>query len=188
MATAVGVAELDTLNELLIASAQGDRSAFTRLYKLSAPMMFAIALRTVRQRDLAEDILQDAFVTIWSKAAQFDPARGQPMAWMITIVRRKAIDKLRAKARQPNESANLDDLAEVLPDPATGGASFASAAAAALEQCLGRLKAEPQKAIRLAYFYGLTHEELADQMKSPLGTTKSWVRRGLLQIKECLDQ
>jgi len=184
MATAVDVAELDTLNSLLIASAEGDRSAFARMYKLSSPMMFAIALRTLRQREMAEEVLQDAFITIWNKAAQFDPDRGQAMAWMITIVRRKAIDTLRAKGRQPNVTANLEELAEILPDPTATKPSFASA----LEQCLGRLKEQQQQAIRLAYYYGLTHEELADHLKSPLGTAKSWVRRGLLQMKECLDQ
>ncbi len=184
MATAVGVAELDTLNELLTACAEGDRSAFARLYKLSAPMMFAIALRTLRQRDLAEEVLQDAFIAIWNKAAQFDPDRGQAMAWMITIVRRKAIDTLRAKGRQPKVTATLEDLAEVLPDPAASKPSFAGA----MEQCQERLKVQQQQAIRMAYYYGLTHEELAVQLKSPLGTTKSWVRRGLLQMKECLDQ
>ncbi len=184
MAAAAKVSELEPLNDILIAAAKGDRSSFARLYKLASPMMFAIALRTLRERDLAEEVLQDAFIVIWSKASQFDPDRGQAMAWMITIIRRKAIDTLRAKGRRPKTGASLEDLAEVLPDPAAGKHPSASA----LEQCLERLKEQQQQAIRLAYYYGLTHEELADRMKSPLGTTKSWVRRGLMQIKECLDQ
>ena len=175
-------------NDLLFTTGQGDRRAFARLYTLSAPTLFAVAVRLLRQRELAEEVVQEAYVSIWRKAGQYQLGRGQPMAWMIAVVRNRAIDRLRKQTREPDVAANLDDLAEFLPSEDRGPAAPTSALGASLRECLGRLKVTQQKAILLAYYHGLTHEELATRLDAPLGTVKSTVRRGLFQLKECLDQ
>lgn len=188
VATETNVAELETLADLLFATGQGDRRAFARLYTLSAPTLFAVAMRLLRQRELAEEVAQEAYVSIWRKAGQYKLGRGQPMAWMVAVVRNQAIDRLRKQNREPDVAANIDDLAEFLPGEDRGPAAPTSALGASLRECLGRLKVTQQKAILLAYYHGLTHEELAKRLDAPLGTVKSTVRRGLLQLKECLDQ
>ena len=188
VATPSNVSELETLADLLLAVGQSDRRAFARLYKLSAPTLFAIAVRLLRRRELAEEVMQEAYVAIWRKAGQYQLGRGQPMAWMIAIVRNRAIDRLRRQAREPNVAANLDDLTEFLPNENRGAADPTSAVGASLRECLDRLKESQQRAILLAYYHGLTHEELAKRLDAPLGTVKSTVRRGLLRLKECLEQ
>ncbi len=185
---AEAAAEQETLGDLLLATGRGDQQAFARVYRLSASSLFAIALRTLHQRDLAEDVLQDAYLAIWKNARQFDPDRGQAMAWMITILRHRAIDRLRSRNRAPQTVATLDDIAELASHSEDGRSTFGSSVSLALRGCLEKLKDKQQEAIRLAYYYGLTHEEMADRLGSPLGTVKSWVRNGLLQLKECLDR
>lgn len=182
------VSDVDTLADLLCAAGRGDRRAFARLYKLSSPVLYAVALRMLRRREAAEEVLQESYVAIWRKADQFQPDRGQPMSWMITVVRHRAIDRLRKHGREPDARANIDDLADVLPSGDGQPVDAALAAASALHECMGRLKVTQQQAIYLAYYHGLTHEELAVRLNAPLGTVKSAVRRGLLQLKECLER
>ncbi len=175
------VTDLDSLGPLLQATAQGDRQAFARVYQLSSARLFAVALRITRRRETAEDALQDAYVTIWRKAGQYYPDRGAPMAWMTTIVRSRAIDHLRKRAetdREPAVEPVADGYDEVLVNAGT----------LEIRGCLDALPENQRKAILLAYYYGLTHPELAVELAAPLGTVKSWVRRGLLQLKECVDQ
>ena len=181
MAEPQPVTEIDSLGPLLQATAQGDRQAFARVYQLSSARLFAIALRITRRRDLAEEVLQEAFVTIWRKAGQYYPDRGAPMAWMTTIVRSRAIDALR---RRPPETQEP----EVETAPVDQDAAWINTGALEIRGCLDTLPENHRKAILLAYYYGLTHVELADELAAPLGTVKSWVRRGLLQLKECVDQ
>ena len=188
MTSLTDVAELDPLEELLLAAGRGDRQAFSRLYKLSASRLLAISLRILRQREPAEEVLQEAFITIWKKASQYRPERGRPLSWMGTIVRHRATDTLRSQAREPRVQANLDDVIA-----GSLGADIATETPfdhvdEDLRGCMEKLQTKQQKAIMLAYYYGHTHEELAVELDTPLGTVKSWVRRGLLQLKECLDQ
>ena len=171
------VAEVDPLGPLL-AAAGGDRRAFQRLYQISSPRLFAIAVRILRRRDLAEEALQDAFVAIWQRAGQYQAARGAPMAWMGTVVRNRAIDLLR---RGGQEVTGLEPDRHARAEPAL------SDLAENVRNCLATLQESQRRAILLAYYYGMTHQELADRLDAPLGTVKSWVRRGLLQIKDCLQ-
>ena len=182
-----GTAELEALEPLLCASGNGDRAAFAELYRLSASRLYPIALRILRRPEAAEDVLQEAYVLIWRKAAQFHPSRGRPLPWMAAIVRNRAIDRLRAQAREPQDPAHWDDLAEGLADPAASASAAAAPDALAVRGCLERLQENQRQAILLAYYGGLTHEELAARLEAPLGTVKSWVRRGLLQLKDCLE-
>ena len=177
--------KVDPLPRLLAATARGDRAAFRQLYQLSSPRLYAVALRLLRRKDLAEDALQESYVAIWRKAGQFRPERGEPLAWMGRIVRNRAIDRLRAE-RPQDRSESIDAVAETaLADP-DFEANRPDRAGAALRGCLDKLKVEQRRTIILAYYYGMTHDELAAQMNVPLGTVKSWIRRGLLQLKDQL--
>ena len=181
------IVEIDPLADLLLASGRGDRRAFARVYHLSASRLYPIALRLMRRRALADEVLQEAFVLVWTKAAQYRADRGRPLAWMATIVRNCAIDRLRATKSEPHDPPRVEDMAEVLADPNPAGGDLPHHMTAAIRTCLGRLKADQRSAILLAYYYGMTHEELSAQLGTPLGTVKSWVRRGLLQLRDCLE-
>lgn len=172
------------LDQLLPKVALGDRSALKAIYDAAAPRLFAILMRTVRRRELAEDLLQETFVTIWRKAYQFDARRGEASAWMSAIARRKAIDRLRVAAR---EITGLDAVIESLadrPESRQGGVDAETRITLNTQRRL--LKPDLNRAIELCYGLGLTHEELAEELKIPLGTAKSWVRRGLTQLKDAL--
>ena len=188
MADVQEIAEIDPLEELLLAAGRGDRRAFARIYQLSASRLYPIAIRILGRQDVAEEILQEAFVSIWRKAAQFRPDRGKPLAWMATIVRHRAIDRLRAEAREPRNMAEWNESTEASAGGVLAGPEVPEHIAATIRGCLERLQEGQRRAILLAYYHGMTHEELAARLDAPLGTVKSWVRRGLLQLRECLDQ
>jgi RNA polymerase sigma-70 factor (ECF subfamily) len=179
-------AEESRLEPLLRRAASGDRTAFAELYAQTAPQLFGIALRMLRQRDRAEDVLQESFVTIWQRAGDYDPAKGSPMTWLITILRHRAIDALRRGARQPErlaeDEAALLTLVAGPADSAERGSELR-----ALHNCLGELGIEPRRAMLMVYAYGLTQEEFATRSGTPLGTVKSWIRRSLERLKKCLD-
>jgi RNA polymerase sigma-70 factor (ECF subfamily) len=176
----------DALAGLLAATARGERAAFARLYELSAPKLFGVALRIVRREDWAEDVLQECYVRIWRHAGEYRPGLASPMTWMASIVRNRCLDWLRRPSAEvadeegvlvaTAESANPGPLAELerLSD------------AQALARCLQELEAKQRQAIALAFFEGLSHSELSRHMREPLGTVKTWVRRGLLRLKSCL--
>ena len=175
----------DRWSGLLSATADGNKEAFEVLYRETGGRLLAIAMRMVGRRDLAEDILQEAFVAIWRRAGQFDQDRGQPFTWMAAIVRYRAIDRLRADRRVRDETELPEEVA--LPESLITDPRPAVPEAIAVRDCLGRLSADQRRAILFAYYYGLTHEELANRVDAPLGTVKSWVRRGLAQLKVCLE-
>src|SRR5579883_3054349 len=161
------------------------RSSFAALYQRTAPQLFGIALRILRQREEAEDVLQEAFTAVWDRAASFDPARGSAMTWLVTVLRHRAIDRRRRRAHLEDRLGSDEDLlalSAAATDEADRGAGLA-----ALQKCLGELEAQPRRAVLLAYAYGYTHEELAKRLATPIGTVKSWVRRSLERLKRCLD-
>jgi len=179
-------ASTDRLIGLLRAVGTGDRAAFAALYAQTAAQLFGVALRMLRQRDRAEDVLQESFVTIWQRAGDYDPAKGAPLTWLITILRHRAIDALRRSARQPERLAEPEEALLALvagpADSADRGSDLR-----ALQNCLGELGPEQRRAMLLVYAYGLTQEELAARLATPLGTVKSWIRRSLERLKKCLD-
>ena len=178
----------DAVDALLLRVATGDQPAFEALYRSTSGKLLGICLRVLSDRTEAEDVLQDVFVTIWHKASQFDPARAGAWTWLGALVRNRAIDRKRALPsalqREPLE------LAETLADGGPSPASYADAGQqrSRLEACLERLQAKQQVLIRTAFFDGATYDELAARSGSPLGSVKSWIRRGLLQLRECLGQ
>jgi len=163
---------------LLEAIAQGDQAALRRLYDVAAPRMLGIAIRMLGRRDLAEEAVQDAFIAVWSAAGSYDRSLGRPQAWLATIVRHKAIDRLRASPWMKNEVGDAEPNAT----------QHGDLNALAVRQCLDRLDTSQSRALMLVYYYGLTHSELGRQLKAPLGTVKSWIRRGLLGLKQCLEE
>jgi len=172
--------------ELLQRVAVGDRAAFAALYRTTSAKLFGVAMRITQRRDWAEDALQESFVAVWRRAVDYDPVKGSAMTWLATIVRHRAIDQRRrrastAEARSEPEEALLA-LASGASDRADRGAELA-----ALKRCLLELETQPRRAVLLAYAYGYTHEELARDLATPVGTVKSWIRRSLERLKRCLD-
>lgn len=180
-------AAADPLLDLMAATARGDHKAFARLYQATSGRLFGLALAILRRRDLAEDTLQEAFTRIWRAAPSYDPSKGAPMGWLSTIVRNRALSAL---SRRPAESAADDETLAAIPDLAPGPLerALASSDARALGHCLDTLDGDQKNSILLAFYQGLTHPELAAKLGRPIGTVKSWVRRGLLALKECLDR
>ncbi|HET7780122.1 MAG TPA: sigma-70 family RNA polymerase sigma factor [Rudaea sp.] len=176
------------LRDLLGATARGDSSAFEQLYRSTSARLFGICLRILPQRGDAEDVLQEVFATIWRKATQYDPALASPITWLAMLARNRAIDRLRAGG-QERRSAPIDlaeDVADAAPSPAA--ASELGDDRRRLSACMDQLDTQRRKLIRIAFFEGATYEELAARCGSPLGTVKSWIRRGLAQLKACLEQ
>lgn len=170
----------------LLACARGDRAALHQIYEREASQLLGVALRIVRRRDLADEVLQDAFLQIWQKATMFDSKRGSARGWIFSIVRYRALDALRKASREvavdetmianrsPATADMLDDLSRM-------------AETKELQQCLEQLEQSKRRSILLAYVDGYTHIQIAAQLEVPLGTVKSWIRRGLLALRECLQ-
>ncbi len=185
------------LAQLLARSGLGDRAAFAKLYERSSGHLLAVVLRIQRDRALAEELLQEIYVSVWKAAASFDAARSQPLTWLTHIARNRAIDSLRRANAQPRlESSHRDDdddrpdTTEMMADPGPGPLELLDQASdkRQLSACLERLTPPQRQSVALAFFDGLSHAEVAAQLREPLGTVKSWVRRALATLKGCLDR
>ncbi len=181
------------LAALLGRVALADPKAFEELYRLTSPHLFAVALRIVRERGAAEELLQDAYVSVWHHAGSYAAERAQPMTWLTAIVRNRCLDHVRKReldtvsmSREPEDEAPELDLPDGGPGPAE--LLVAGAEAHAIRDCLERLEGGSRQAIALAFFQGLSHGELARHLAQPLGTVKSWIRRGLERLKGCLER
>lgn len=193
----------DKLKQLLRATAQGDADAFKSLYDQTSPRLLAVAHTMMRDADLAEDALQDAFIQVWHRAGEYHADRGSVFTWLTTIVRYRAIDLLRKSRRdRPTGKAGHIDV-----DPAdidylqSGNATnddadsdrgplaraITSEENSQLRDCVDRLSDEQQRSVALAFFRGFTHQELAECLAEPLGTIKSRLRRSLSRLKDCLE-
>lgn len=170
----------------MAASAAGNRGAFEALYAQTSRRLLGLAMRTIGRREIAEEVLQEAYLTIWSSASRYDPERAPVFAWMATIVRRRAIDRLRAEGARvrPTHPVNVEELAAR--DDHTEADDLLCGAASRLAECMKALDEQRRGAITLAFRQGLTHAELAERLDVPLGTVKSWIRRGLRDLRECL--
>ena len=169
-------------------TAAGERNGLQTAYRLTSAKLFGVCLRILHERAEAEDVLQEVYLTVWQKAADFDPARASPMTWLITIARNKAIDRLRSR-NHARRSEPIDAAAEVADAAPLQDDLFAEGETSArLRDCLGALASHEQNALRGAFFDGNTYEELAARMNVPLGTMKSWIRRALQKLKLCLGQ
>ncbi len=181
-------ADADPLAVLLAQVAAGKREAFETLYRQTSATMLGICLRVLRDREEAEDVLQEVYVAVWSKAAQFDTQRARAMTWLGTIARNRAIDRVRARPspalHEPIEDHELAD--EDAPTPAAG--IDAALEREQLDDCIEQLEPKRRGLIRTAFFENVTYDVLAIRADAPLGSVKSWIRRGLQQLKACLER
>ena len=177
---------------LLSRIAMGDQAAFGEFYELTSAHLYGVAIRILRDPPAAEELLQEAYVNVWHHAGSYEVAKSQPMTWLTSIVRIRCLDQLR---RREIDTVTLtpddDDAAEYdLPSDAMTPVEMlvAGAEARSVRDCVETLDAGPKQAIALAFYQGLSHSELAAHLREPLGTVKSWVRRGLERLKNCLDR
>jgi RNA polymerase sigma-70 factor (ECF subfamily) len=176
----------DDLGHVLTSVAKGDRSAFRVLYEQVGPTLFGICTRILRDRAAAEDAFQEAMLRIWQKSYQFDSAKGGAMNWMVTVVRRVALDRL--PARRSGQLSLTDEsvaaMVESLPHQAPGDPGLAPD----LRRCLGQLEQNYRQSVLLAYYYGLSYEELAAHSAVPVGTIKTWIHRAVEKLQRCLSR
>lgn len=180
-------ATVASLESLLAATAGGDRTAFAELYQLTHRRLYGIAMTLIRQPEAAEDILQDTYLAIWRTAGQYRAGRAPALVWLMAIARHRAIEYLRQRRRRALETWAKPLAEEALQTPDPQALQPMDPIAHAIQECLQRLPSEQARVIGLAFFHGFSHEELAVRLQTPLGTVKSWVRRGLLQLKGCLE-
>jgi RNA polymerase sigma-70 factor (ECF subfamily) len=174
----------------LMACARGDRQALQQLYERESRYLMGVALRIVRQRQQAEDVLHDAFISIWQRAESFNPARGEGRGWVYSVVRNAALNMVRSGARQVDVS---EDAAEAIDDQAAL-AAYASAGdpfelradLGRLDNCLQGLEPARRDCILYAYVEGCSHGEIAERLQTPLGTVKAWIQRGMRALRECM--
>lgn len=182
----------DQLYHLLAAVALQDRRAFRTLYDATAARLFGFALRVLRKEELAEEAVQDAFVAIWHAAASYQPHLAAPLTWMATIVRNKALDVRRralAAGAAEADAVHVDaDAADLIADTAAGPLARAelSRDARALAECMETLAGRQRQAIGMAYLHDLSHTDIAGRLGLPIGTVKTWIRRGLDRLRDCL--
>ncbi len=174
------------LCDLIARVSRGDRKALGAVYNRTSAKLFGVCLRITRDREAAQDILQQVYLKVWNRAGRFDPEVASPVTWLCAIARNASIDWVRKHGSPPlveTEPAQTDlvGMGEAVEAMAAGEER------AQIFDCLDRLPPNYQRAIRLAFFDGLSHPELASIMRTPLGTTKSWIRRGLLQLRGCLQ-
>ena len=171
--------------ELLAGCAKSDPKAFRRLYELNSGRLYGVALRITRNAPLASDAVHDAMLQVWRSADRFDPDRGHPDSWLLSLVRYRALDLVRKQQRETT-GADLPDIADGDPDPLSRMVS--SAEEAALRQCLTEIEQQRRQLVILAFTQGLTHSEIAAKLAQPLGTVKSTIRRTLLTLRACLER
>lgn len=192
-------ARQQALSQLLSRVALGDRAAFDTLYKQTSAHLLGVVLRIQSNRAQAEDVLQEVYVNVWRAAQSFNPALSQASTWLSSIARNRAIDSLRRRQTEPQTVSRYQagpdddtdtDMLNDLPSDTPGPLDLLEQAseARALTECMGHLSRDQQSSLALAYYQGLTHAEVAEQLGQPLGTVKSWVRRGLQSLKNCLER
>jgi RNA polymerase sigma-70 factor (ECF subfamily) len=179
------------VRRLLIRTAAGDAGAFERLYRLSMPLLLAVAHRIVGRRELAQEVVHDAFVRVWRSASSFDPLAPQAVAWLVAIARHRALDVVGSAdgSRVDPVGDDIDAIVDAAYDWShePGDAVDRDRGTHGLRVCLDELRPAERQAIVLAYHHGLSHGELALHLQRPLGTVKAWVRRGLETLRRCLE-
>jgi RNA polymerase sigma-70 factor, ECF subfamily len=167
---------------------QRDVSAFEELYDRHSRLVYALVLRILQQATTAEEIVQDVFLQLWRNAAQYNRSRGPFLPWLLALARNRALDQLRLKSeRQRRREEQAEELPSVIAVPDFEGALDEKRRAAHVREIMLSLTPQQKRAIEMAYFEGLTHTEIASALNEPLGTVKSWIRNGLLRLKEGLQ-
>lgn len=169
---------------LLSATAQGDEQAFSRLYQSTSSKVYAVCLQMLQRRELAEDALQEAYVRVWHNAGDYQREKGTVISWLIGIARYRALDIMRARK---SRRENSDEMAEEADTRAPDMDLVQDRDKAHIDDCMEQLEHPQRNAIQLAYFLGMTHQEVCLRLESPLGSVKSWIRRGLERLRRCLE-
>lgn len=172
---------------MLAGVARGDEAAFAELYQVTSPKLYAVALRILRSKEAAEDVVQDSYFKIWERAGDFDPGIAAPVTWMAAIVRNRALDEVRRRGARPQADVSvLDELEsdDEHPLDVLGRREDVDR----LRRCLEGLEPDKQQIVRLAYLDGMSREALAKRFDRPEGTIKTWLHRSLAQLKGCLEQ
>ena len=176
------------LSEALQHAGRGEKAALESIYRATSAKLFGICLRILKDRQEAEDVLQTVYVSVWQRAGTFDSGRASPITWLATLARNRSIDRLRTLRRsasfEPVEAAG--EIADDRPDALASLESREDARR--LNGCIGELEDRTARAVRSAFFDGATYSDLAERAGVPLGTMKSWIRRGLMKLKECLER
>lgn len=169
---------------LIAAVAKGDAAAFERLYAATRAKLYGVVLRILRRQDLAEEVLQETYVRIWNGAGQFDPALASPITWMASIARNRAIDLVRRRSELSLEEEPDTEVHSDSPDPLARREMTEELKR--LLECIGQLEPDRQKLVLMAYYNGWSRERLAEKFEAPLNTIRTWLRRSLLDIRDCL--
>lgn len=173
------------LEQVISRIALADRKAFDALYEEAGPKLFAVAMRMLKDREKAEDALQDVFVKIWQKASTYREGRQAPMAWLVTIARNHAIDMIRAEKQAHDDIEDHYELASS--DPTPEQAAIGSGERQRISDCLNELEPRKAEAVVSAYIEGYSYQELSDRYEIPLNTMRTWLRRSLISLKDCLE-
>lgn len=176
----------DPLTDWLARTALGDRQAFKSLFDATRSVLFGVCLRILRDREEAEEVLQDAYLRVWNHAGEYSSIRGAPLTWLTSIARNRCLDVIRR--RGVDDGHWQDHFADTVADegPSPEAQALFGVEARAVRRCLDGLDAAHRQAIEIAFFDGLAHPEIAVRLKRPLGTVKSQIRRGLMKLKDCL--
>ena len=177
-------AEIDLLRRI----GQGDRESFALFYDRMARTLFSIANRLLQNREAAEDVVQEVFLQIWEKAPLYDPSRGKPSTWAVTLTRNKAIDRLRSSQRRARlqEDLHQETTTELSNEPSSFAAAAIGESARLLSQAMRELGDDQREVIELAFLHSLSQSEIAERLGEPLGTVKARIRRGLLKLRELI--
>jgi len=179
------MSSLSEIENMIARIALGDRDAFSQLYKATSAKLYGVCLRVLNNRAEAEEALQEAFIRVWRKADRYAVNGYSPMTWLITLTRNIAIDKLRARKETP---VDIDDMPQLVASgPTPEGAAIAASERSQLNGCLDELDADRAHAVRGAYLDGDSYQDLAARYDVPLNTMRTWLRRSLLKLKECLS-
>ena len=180
------MSDASQIGDLIAKTTLKDRAAFAELYNLTSAKLFGVCLRVLQDRNEAEDVLQEVYVRIWNKADRYAVTGHSPMTWLITIARNLAIDKLRAR---PKSFGHVNDALNVA-DPSLGpeGHVIAKSEYSAIVACLGELDADRANAVRGAYLNGDSYDDLARSYDVPVNTMRTWLRRSLMKLKDCLSR
>lgn len=179
------------LPELMKRVALRDRRAFAELYRRTGAKLFGVCLRILKDRGEAEEVLQEVYVRVWQAAESYDHAKASPVTWLVAIARNRAIDVLRSrKSAASSQTGDIDDAAATVADPGPDpeAAAEAKGERGRIDACLDELEADRAGAVRLAYIDGASYQDLADRYRVPLNTMRTWLRRSLIRLRECLER
>ena len=183
--TLISTPSPQSLAEDLARCARGEQKALKHLYQLTSAKLYAVILRILKDKELSEDCLQQAFIKIWQASSSYNSSKAAPMTWMNTIARNQALDHLRKLNREPQMETETLDLQV---DQSSTQEQMATDRQGSQEvhRCLKTLNDNQRRCLELSYFDGMTHQSLSDQLEVPIGTVKTWIRRGLMRLKECM--